>query len=243
MVWLYRYTAIVFVGFCTYDNITAYAKKERYMKSKLVLIMGTVGLLIAAFLIGTSLYKSKQSEHINELAQDDRALFIRPYSQSIGSPMARVTLVEFLDPECEACRLFHPEVKKILKEFEGSIRFVVRYAPFHKNSKTAVKILEAAAKQGKYWETMDIFFEKQPQWGDHHSPKPELLWTYLPELGLDVDKIKQDMKGPEMDKIIEQDVSDGVKLGVRRTPTFFVNGQPLTRFGVEELKTLIKSQL
>ncbi len=213
------------------------------MKSKLWLVLGTVGLLAVLFFVGSNFYKNQQSEKINNLAQDNRALFERPYSQSIGSTMSRVTLVEFLDPECEACSAFYPYVKSILKEFEGSIRFVVRYAPFHQNSKQAIKILEAAAKQGKYWETMEVFFKNVPEWGDHHDPKPELLWTYLPALGLDVDKIKKDMEDPEILNIIEQDISDGLKLGVRRTPTFFINGKPLKEFGFEQLKEQIKSEL
>jgi len=213
------------------------------MKNKLWLVLGTVGLLAVSFFVGSNFYKKKQTKEMTTLAQDDRALFERPYSQTLGNSMSRVTLVEFLDPECEACRQFYPYVKGLLKEFDGSVRFVVRYAPFHQNSKTAIKMLEAAAKQGKYWETLEVFFKHQPEWGNHHNPKPELLWDYIKEVGLDADKIKKDMNDPEFDKIIEQDIADGVKLGVRRTPTFFVNGKPLTNFGFEQLKELIKSEL
>lgn len=213
------------------------------MKNKIGLIIGTLGVLLLAFFIASNFYNKTQSNKINALAQDDRALFDRPYSPSKGSPMSRVTLVEFLDPECESCRKFHPYVKSLLKEFDGSIRFVVRYAPFHQNSKLAVQLLEAAAKQNKYWETLEVFFKFQPQWGDHHNPKPELLWDYLNIVGLDIDKIKKDMNDPEILKNLEQDIADGIKLGVRRTPTFFVNGKQLTNFGFEPLKALIESEL
>lgn len=213
------------------------------MKNKTVIIISTLVALVAAFFIGSYFYKQSESERVGSLAESSRVLFERPHSPVLGNSMARVTLVEFLDPECEACRQFYPLVKQLLKENEGAVRLVIRYAPFHPNSKLAIQMLEAARKQGKYWETLELFFKHQPQWGDHHQPNPELLWTYLPELGLDEDQIRLDMQDPAIAKIIEQDVSDGQKLGVRRTPSFFVNGKPLQEFGYEQLRSLIQSEL
>jgi protein-disulfide isomerase len=213
------------------------------MKNKNLLIVITVMALIALFSIGAYFYKSSERERIATLAQDRQSLFERPHSPVLGNNLARVTLVEFLDPECETCRDFYPLVKDLLKEHGGAVRLVVRYAPFHGNSKFAIQLLEAARKQGKYWETLELFFKHQPAWGDHHSPKPELLWTYLPEVRLDIEKIRQDMLDPEIAKMIEQDISDGQKLGVRQTPSFFVNGKPLQNFGYEQLRQLIQSEM
>jgi protein-disulfide isomerase len=164
---------------------------------------------------------------------------MRSNAPSFGPKDAKVTLVEFLDPECESCRAFYPFTKKLLQQFPNDLRLVIRYMPLHKNSKKAIRILEASRLQNKYKETMDIFFEKQPQWGDHHHPRPELLWTYLPEIGLDVEKVKRDILSPQIDHWIQKDIEDAKKLGVRRTPTFFINGQPLAEFGFQELEQAI----
>jgi protein-disulfide isomerase len=131
----------------------------------------------------------------------------------------------------------------LLQENEGKVQLVVRYAPFHPNSRFAIKILEAARKQGKYWEVMEVLFQYQPQWGDHHHPQPELIWKYLPESGVDVARIKEDMNDPAIDEMIEKEIQDLKDLGVRGTPTFFVNGRPLERFGFEPLRELIADEL
>jgi len=178
-----------------------------------------------------------------KLVSNNRASLIRDYSPSQGSAMLKVTLVEFLDPECESCAFFHPLVKEILSRYEGRIRYVVRYAPFHPNSKFVIKILSAARLQNQYWETLDLLFKKLPEWGSHHNPQPQLVWTYLPELGLDIERIKVDMNDEGIMKMIDQEIEDGNTFGVRQTPTFFVNGRPLRSFGLQQLEDAIKDAL
>ncbi|NCN27829.1 thioredoxin domain-containing protein [bacterium] len=177
------------------------------------------------------------------LASDNFNTFVRDYSPVLGSPDAKVYITEFLDPECESCRAVYPAVKEIMKEFEGKVKLVVRYAPFHGNSVMAVRILEAARAQGKYWEALELLFEKQPEWGDHHNPRPSLIWTYLPTIGIDVERLQKDMENPIILTRLQRDVEDGRMLDVRQTPTFFVNGKPLTSFGIPQLRSLVKDQV
>jgi len=210
---------------------------------KMLLVGGTLALLLGAFTFGTYSYNKSEKERVEALAHERSQLFVRDHSPVLGSDSAKVTLVEFLDPECESCRMFYPLVKDLLVEFEGKVRLVIRYAPFHHNSDFAVRLLEAARKQDLYWEALEVFFKNQPTWGDHHAPKPELLWSYLKDVGVDVEKVKNEINDPAIEKLIQQDLADGKKLGVRRTPAFFANGKPLQRFGLEELRQLIKSEL
>ncbi len=206
-----------------------------------LLIAGTIVIVAGLFWGGAHLFKSAETQKSENIVEENRAILVREYSPTIGNELLRVTVVEFLDPECESCRAFHPIVKSILKRYEGRIRYVIRYAPFHGNSKFVVKVLEAARRQNKYWETLDLLFEKLPEWGSHHDPRPDLIWTYLPSLGLDVEKIKVDMEDKVISDMIEQEIRDGRKLGVRKTPTFFVNGKPLESFGPEYLLEAIKA--
>ncbi len=213
------------------------------MSSQKKLFIGTLIALIGIFIGGIYFYNSLESKKIQTVVDKDPKALVRDHSPSKGSAILRVTLVEFLDPECESCAFFHPIVKKILKKHEGKIHYVIRYAPFHPNSKFAVAILEAARRQGKYWETLDLLFSKLSEWGDHHNPQPELIWSYLPALGLDVDRLRTDMKDESITNLIEQDIKDGKSFSVRRTPTFFINGQPLQRFGENELIEAIEREL
>ena len=213
------------------------------MKSKAFVVTVTGISLIGIFLVGMQIFKRSEAERMGFLAEKNAELFVRDYSPRLGNPEAPVYLVEFLDPECESCREFYPYVKEIMSDYDSQVQLVIRYAPFHKNSKHAVQALEATRKQGKYWESLEILFAHQPAWASHHDPKPELIWTYLPDVGVDVERAKQDMSDPQIQKQIDQDVEDAQKLGVTRTPTFFVNGQPLMNFGPEPLRELIDQEL
>lgn len=212
------------------------------MNNKIV-VAGVLGLSIIAFIVGSVFYQDKKQQKQTKTLSEGRAMLVRDHSPTLGSPLYRVTIVEFLDPECESCRMFHPEVKKLLKKYDNQIHYVVRYAPFHRYSKQSVAFLEAARMQDKYWETLDYLFEKQPEWADHHHPKPELKWTYLEKLGLDESKMRHDVNSPHIKKMIEVDIKDGQELNVRGTPTFFINGKMLQRFGAEYLDQAINQAL
>ncbi len=214
------------------------------MRNNKKMIFITIIVMALGFGIGAYLYKSVQSENLKFMATKNAETFVREHSPKLGPKDAPVYLVEFLDPECESCRRFYPAVKKLIADNPGKIRLVVRYTPFHGNSKFVIGILEAARMQGKFWETLELVFRYQPTWGSHHNPQPELLWHLLPEIaGLDIERIKTDMKDPKIADIIAQDVADGKALGVRATPTFFVNGKLLERFGYEFLKQMIEKEL
>lgn len=212
-------------------------------KNKLYLVIGSVALMLSAFLIGMKVYQNQKAQKLDLISKDNFETFVPDHAVKLGPSNPKVYLVEFLDPECESCRAFYPFVKQLMHDYEGKIQLVIRYAPFHPNAMLVVKIIEAARKQGKYWETLETLLRYQPAWGSHHDPKPELVWTYLPEAGVDVEKIKKDMSDPGIEEIIRQDMRDGEKLGVRATPTFFVNGRPLEKFGPEYLRNAIEREL
>ncbi len=97
----------------------------------------------------------------------EEALLIRPYSPVLGPADAKVTLVEFFDPSCEACRAFHPVLKQIRETFPNDVRIVMRYTVFHEGSDEAVRILEAARRQDLFEPVLDALLEQQPNWAVH----------------------------------------------------------------------------
>ncbi len=206
-------------------------------------IIGAIFLMVLAFLMAAYLYNSQQTDTQTQLATQNADALSKPYSPRKGNPAAKVTIVEFLDPACETCRQFHPLVKELLATYRGKVNLVIRYAPLHPGSDHMVKILEAAKKQGKFWEVLELMFETQSHWASHHQPKPEIFWTYLERFGFDVAQLREDVNSPEIAKIIQQDIADGQRLGATKTPTFFVNGKPLSRFGYEPLKNLVASEV
>lgn len=168
---------------------------------------------------------------------------IRDDSPILGPADAPVTLVEFLDPECESCRAAYPLIKELLAEYPDDLRLVVRYFPLHANSTLAAQATEAAGEQGKYWEMQELLFERQPEWGEQQTLQEELFIEYARGLGLDVDRFIADMSKTQYVKKVERDRADGVALGVRGTPTFFVNGGWVQQPSYDALKAAVDRAL
>ncbi len=210
---------------------------------KYKIFAGTCLALIGLFAVTSFYYKKEQAKMYDFMAQNNASTFVRGHSQTLGEDGAKVFLVEFMDPACETCAAFSPLVKQIMAANPGKIKLVIRYAPFHDGADYFVKILEAAKKQGKYWETLEVMFKSQPYWASHSNPQPQKIWQFLPQAGLDLEQIKRDMNDPAIVTIIEQDLEDAKTLNVRKTPGFFVNGRPLESFGREQLYQLIQSEM
>ena len=208
------------------------------MKQKTLFIVAAIVLLMV-FLLGTLTYKSNKVDQSAQLAERNRAHLVRFHSPALGNADAPVVIVEFLDPACETCRAFYPLVKRMMEANPDRIRLVLRYAPFHDGSDKVVAVLEAARKQGKFWPALEALLAAQADWAQGHTAQMALVWKHLEGLGLDLEKARADMAGPEISRVIAQDLADARTLNVTKTPEFFVNGKPLPSFGHEQLKKLV----
>jgi protein-disulfide isomerase len=207
------------------------------------LFISAAAILVLAFVAGVYFYSTSKTEQAGQLAQQNRSALVRDYSPVLGPADAKVEIVEFFDPACETCRRFYPFVKEILAAEPERVRLVLRYAPFHQNSDYVVALLEAARKQGKYWETLEALLESQDAWVVHHAVQPQQAWMQIQGLGLDLEQLQTDMQSPEIAALIAQELADADTLKVMRTPEFFVNGRPLPSFGFEQLQTLVGEEL
>lgn len=212
------------------------------MKKTHIVVVSAIVLLIA-FVLGSFLVKDRKQESLSSLARKNAEALVRDHSPVLGDPAAKVTLTEFMDPACETCRAFDPFIKQMLAAYPGKLKLVVRYAPLHHGADYMCALLEASKRQGKYWETRQLMYDTQPQWTEHHSARPELLWKHLPRIGLNVDQLRKDANDPTIARAVQQDMADARTLQVTKTPGFFVNGKPLVTFGYEQLKALIEGEL
>ena len=212
------------------------------MNKKWIVISTAVAVAVA-FIAGIMVFRDRSTVAVTQAVQNNNEALVRAHSPVYGNPAAKVTIVEFFDPACETCRIFYPIVKRMVNSSFGQVRLVVRYAPLHKGSDTAIKILEAARKQDKYWEAVEKAFASQPQWAAHGNPQPELIWDVIKDTGLDMAKARADAASPEIEQLLRQDLADMMALKVDKTPGFFVNGRPLEVFGDEQLKTLVQEEV
>lgn len=226
------------------------------MRKEVKILGAVVIVVIIVAVIGANYYRrSVQNERITTNSNSNKSTvnaenLIRQDSPTLGAADAPVTMVEFLDPECESCAAFAPVVKKILKDYDGKIRLVVRYMPLHPNSLSAATFTEAAGEQGKYWQAQEMLFQKQPEWGTKHGPQTSapadinaLFKKYATELGLDTKKMDAAFAENRYQEKLQRDLKDGQALEVRQTPTFFVNGRKLARFSEADLRALIDDEL
>ena len=208
------------------------------------LVIITTFVLVIFFIVLTYFYKNSQGNNETLNISNNGVSLEKEHSISFGENKKNIVVVEFLDPECESCAIFHPIVKKLFKEYYSDIKLVVRYLANHKNSKFAIKILEASREQNKYNEVLTVIFEKQSLWAQHNNEKPELLWTFLAQIeDLDIDKLKEDMNNPKIDQIIDIDAKDAKAYNVRGTPTIFVNEKKLDTLSQKELFDLVENEI
>lgn len=213
------------------------------MKVNKLLLATIAAVLVVAFISGARWYRGREAAETNAAAEAGNQLLVRPYSITQGPANAPVTVVEFFDPECEACRAMYPIVKQIQGEFGDRMRLVIRYMPLHQNSAYAASLLEAARGQNRYWEFLEVVMLRQPEWASHQAPRPDLLIGFASQVGLDGEQLRIAATDPEIRSRIQQDESDGMALGANRTPTFFVNGKVLPQLGYQQLRAAIRAEL
>lgn len=209
------------------------------------LILSVLALALAAFAAAAwYVTRAEPIAKATPVAPGLAEALIRPYSPVLGPEDAPVTIVEFFDPACEACRAFHSIVKDIMAEHGDAVRVVIRYTPFHGEvSEEAIRVLEAARMQGVYKPVLEAILREQPRWAAHGAPEPALILQIAATAGLDAEAARTQMLAPSVVAILNQDRADVETVGVRQTPTFFVNFRSLEPFGEAELRALVAAEV
>lgn len=139
-----------------------------------------------------------------------------------GNLDAPLELVEYGDYECPHCGFAYPIVKGIQQQLAGDIKFVFRNFPLskiHPHAFSAAVATEAAGLQDRFWEMHDIVFENQKKLN------AENISRFAFTLGLDMERFENDIKQESLIEKVEKDFESGIRSGVNRTPTFFINGE------------------
>lgn len=147
-------------------------------------------------------------------------------AHTLGPPNAPLHLEEFGDYQCPPCGMFHPIVEQMHKEFGDRLRVTFRHFPLpnHPHAIAAASSTEAAGLQGKFWEMHDLIYEHQAEWKDKSDVRP-IFEGYAKQIGLDVERWKRDVASESIAQRIFLDSKRGQSLGVRGTPTVFLNGR------------------
>jgi len=142
---------------------------------------------------------------------------------AIGLPAAPVTIVEYGDYECPTCLNAVPIIEQVRQTLGDRLRFVFRHFPqssIHPHASIAAEAAEAAAEQGKFWEMHAALFK-------HQKELATLDLSHLAlNLGLEIYKFESGRGGGEKhQRRIRADYEGGLRSGVNKTPTLFINGR------------------
>jgi protein-disulfide isomerase len=145
-------------------------------------------------------------------------------SPSKGPEKAKVTIVEVSDFQCPFCSRVEPTIDQIVKTYGKDVRVVWKNnpLPFHNNAMPAAQVAMAAAEQGKFWQVHDLLFKNQQQ-----LDRPSLE-KYAKEAGVSDAKVKEALDNNKYTAQIKADQDEAAKFGARGTPSFFINGRPLS---------------
>jgi len=169
---------------------------------------------------------------------DPTRAFILPVegSPTKGPEDAPITIVEFSDYQCPFCARSEPLVHEALAAYPSKARLVYKHFPLtsiHPQAMSAALAAAAAQRQGKFWEMHDKLFANQ------RALAPEQIKEYARQVGLDMPKFERDLQSDEVKTAVQEDIKLAQRVGVRGTPTIFVNGKILQNRTLDGFKELI----
>lgn len=167
--------------------------------------------------------EANERRRVDEEATRTRALLIAnrealnndPNSEVAGNPKGDITVVEFFDYRCPYCRQAHNEVQTLLKR-DGKVRLVLKELPIlGPESTLASRAAIASRLQGKYLPFHNAMLETR-------TLGEAVIFRLAADIGIDVERLKSDMRRPEVDAIITANLKLAHALGINGTPAFAI---------------------
>ncbi len=143
-----------------------------------------------------------------------------------GGKNASVTIVEYGDFQCPACKAYEGAVRALQAKYPEEVRVTFRHFPLiqiHKNAFLSASYAEAAGAQGKFWEMHDALYDHQEEWGEALDAEQKIL-GYAKTFGLDIEKLQAAAKSQAVTDAIAASYKEAGLLKLQGTPSFFVNG-------------------
>jgi protein-disulfide isomerase len=182
-------------------------------------------LLVGLFMAVTAFPAAAQQRGVFIGVDDDPVL---------GSPDAKVLIIEFGDYQCPSCRMFWKDIEPRLKKDyidTGKVKLVFRDFPLmqiHPEALMAAMAVNCAGEQEKYWQFHDKVFREQYNKGDDIiRMKAADLKKWAKDIGVDQAKFDQCLDSEKFKNEVLKDKADGDAAGVQGTPTFFINGRAI----------------
>ncbi len=158
----------------------------------------------------------------------------------LGEESAKVTLVVFTDFLCPHCSRAAVKLREIVEENQGRVRLAYRSFPVSRQKGSIYSALAglAAHRQSKFWQLHDMMFENRTRLNE------DVIMALAEEAGIEMDQFREDILDPALEAQLRAEREQGEKLGVRGTPSLFINGrfhnEPLRRLEIAIEEELVR---
>jgi protein-disulfide isomerase len=210
----------------------ALQKKADSLASELAEVKSVLGFVLERGMNSSFEQVMKEIENANKVW--DLQVEGSPY---IGSPKAKIVIVEFSEFQCPYCARISPYLDSLTRANPDKIRLVYKNFPlsFHASAPAAAASAMAAQKQGKFWEY---------RWAlapNFQSLNDSTFIEAAKKVGLNIEQFKKDMVlDADKQAVIDRDMKLGMEVGVQGTPNFYVNGKRQDRFSPTLIEQMLK---
>lgn len=190
-------------------------------------------LSLVVFVLGAKYFLQLRQKHISAVA----------LARTKGSPSAPIQIIEYIDFQCPACAVGAKYLGELIQKNPDKIHLEMRYFPLskvHSHAMLSAMYAQCAAEQNKFWPFHDLLVERQANWKRLADAKPAFE-VIAQEVGLNPAKLGACLASSSTTEKIEQDRQAGDALGIKSTPTYFINGQMVV--GSQSLQTELQKLL
>lgn len=211
------------------------------------------GVLVAGAVVYSTGLKNANPGQLGANAEEaisGEALKLNSGDVVLGDPNAPVTLIEYSDFQCPFCGRFYSQTENLIKENyikDGKVKFVYRHFAFlGPESRAAAEAVECAKDQSKFWQYHDALFDAELKDGQENNGNlnRDLFVSLAQNLGMNTADFAACVDGGKYAAKVESDYAGAQSLGVRATPTTFVNDQKLEgALPYAQFKVIIDAEL
>ncbi len=178
-------------------------------------------------------------------AQESATFTVKAGDNVKGAQNPKVTLVEFSDFQCPACKAYSGVLSGLPSLYPNDLQIVHKHFPLksiHYRAQAAAQASQSAGIQGKFWEMSKALYDNQEVWSKQTGT--ETFEKYAQEIGLDVAKFKADYSSDFVKDAINAEIKEGIDLNVNGTPTMYLNGKKISNpNSLDEFKKLIDDEI
>ena len=196
-----------------------------------------VGLVIALAVVLATGVQTNDQVSSTEFAED--------FDPVKGNPKAKVTIQEFADFQCPACKSAQIAISQLFMEFKDQVKLEYENLPLPSHHMAIPTALagECAATQSEelFWSLSDTLYETQEDWATATSDA--FIFQEAETIGLDMIEFRSCMVSEQAQDKVQVDLDEARELNISSTPTFFVNGERFVGGSYPELSSLVKAAL